>query len=255
MEHSLEGERVYHEYVQREEEFLRAGYNPELEFYSAVKSGEVKRVRELSAEPLHMKKGLGKLAEQPLQSLKYHFAITAALLARYCIEGGMSLGDSYGLSDFYIQKADKAKRPEDISDLHLAMCVDYTNRMKSLRKNQITSLPVAKAVDYIYEHLHTRITLSELAATAGVSEGYLSRQFRKDMGITITEYIRRKKLETAANMLVYSDFSPAEIASILAFPSQSYFTEVFRKEMGLTPARYRTEMHFHNEIDGKYQGE
>lgn len=40
-------------------------------------------------------------------------------------------------------------------------------------------------------------------------------------------------------MLLYSDFSPSEIASILAFPSQSYFTEVFRKTTGVTPRNIR----------------
>lgn len=40
------------------------------------------------------KKGLGILSDSPLQNLKYHFAITAALLARYCIEGGMEVSEA-----------------------------------------------------------------------------------------------------------------------------------------------------------------
>jgi AraC-like DNA-binding protein len=52
-------------------------------------------------------------------------------------------------------------------------------------------------------------------------------------------YIQKKKIETAQNMLKYSDYSPAQIASILAFPTQSYFVEVFKKRVGMTPKKYQ----------------
>ncbi len=235
----IKKELIYHEFIQREKEFLRAEYNPELEFYYYVKLGNLNTVKELLKEKFTDKKGLGVLSDNPLQSLKYHFSITAAMLARYCIEGGMDLSDSYSISDFYIQKADKAKTPEELSDLHYSMCIEYTKRMKNLRKKKITSMPVAKAVDYIYDHLHTRITLEILAEHVNLNPSYLSRLFKKEMGVTLNKYIRNKKLMTAQNMLIYSEYSPAEISTILAFPSQSYFTEVFRKEFGTTPAEYR----------------
>ena len=47
-------------------------------------------------------------------------------------------------------------------------------------------------------------------------------------------------------MLLYSDFSPSEIASILAFSSQSYFTEVFRKTTGVTPRKYQESFFTNN---------
>ena len=104
-------ELFYKDYVQREEEFLRAPYNPEIEFYSTIKAGDVEKVRELCKDALVDKPGLGRLSEDPLQNLKFHFVVTTALVARYCIEGGMDLSDAYGLSDYYIQKADNAQKP------------------------------------------------------------------------------------------------------------------------------------------------
>jgi len=199
------------------------------------------KVKKLCQENLADKKGLGVLSLDPVQNLKYHFAITAAMLARYCIEGGMDLSDSYSLSDFYIQKADKAKTKEEITELHNTMSLDYTKKMRNLRKRTITSMPVAKAVDYIYDHLHTRITIEELSSYVNLNPSYLSRVFKKEMGVSVSRYIRMKKIETAKNMLVYSDFTPSEIASILAFPSQSYFSEVFRKEVGTTPLEYKND--------------
>ncbi len=231
----------YREFVQREDEFFRAPYNPEIEFYSSIKAGDVERVRELCKDPLVDKPGLGRLSEDPLQNLKFHFVITTALVARYCIQGGMELSAAYGLSDYFIQKADKCRRTEEISMLHPKMCLEYASRMRDLRKNAICSIQIAQCLDYIYSHLHARITVHDLAEHVHLNESYLSRLFKKEVGTTISEYIRRQKLETAKNMLVYSDYRPAEIASILSFPSQSYFTEIFHKYTGLTPVDYRKE--------------
>lgn len=246
----IDREMFYKEFVRRESDDQRAPYDPELEFYSVIKSGDVERTRELCKESLLDKHGLGTLSDDYLQNIKYHFVITAALVARYCIEGGMDLSVSYGLSDFYIQKADKCKTPQEVAALHPIMCLDYARRMRNLRKRRICSKHVANCIDYIYDHLHTRITAASLAEFTGLNPSYLSRLFKKETGMTISEYILSRKIETAKNMLAYSDYSTAQIASILAFPSQSYFTEVFRKRTGMTPLRYRAQ-HFRKTEIGK----
>ena len=237
----IKREQFYRDYVTREENFLRAPYNPEIEFYNTIKSGEINRIKELLEEPLMDKPGLGRLSENPLQNLKYHFVVTTALAARYCIEGGMDVSEAYGISDFYIQKADRCRHQQEITDLHQVMCIDYTTHMKNLRRNSVCSKQVAECIDYIFDNLHTRITVDELAEEVGLNPAYLSRLFKREVGTSISEYIREKKIETAKNMLIYSEYSPGEIAMVLAFPSQSYFTEIFRKNTGITPAKYRKQ--------------
>lgn len=236
----IKEEIFYKEYTRRENEVLRAPYNPELEFYSVIKLGDIKKTRELCKEPLHTKEGLGMLSEDPLQNIKYHFTITIAMVARYCIEGGMDLSQAYGLSDFYILKVDKCISVEDISYLHAIMCEDYAKHMKKLRKKKVSSIHIAKCIDYIYDHLHTRITVKQLAELRGISSSYLSRLFKKETGISISQYIQTCKIETAQNMLIYSEHSLAQISTTLAFSSQSYFNEVFKKNTGLTPLEYRS---------------
>lgn len=233
----------YREYVRRESNIVRAPYPPELEFYSVIKSGDVKQTRELCRTPFSQKEGLGVLSNLALQNLKYHLVITIAMVARYCIEGGMELSEAYGLSDVYILEADDAKTAEALEEIHRTACIDYAGRMRTLRKQKIHTGHVAKCIDYIYDHLHTRITLERLAEHVGLNASYLSRLFRSEVGMPITDYVRRQKIETAKNMLVYSDYSSAQIAQVLAFPSQSYFSEIFRKHTGITPRKYRA-LHF-----------
>ncbi len=231
----------YKDFLEKESSFIRAPFNPELEFYTAVKMGDTRKVEQLTEKPFILKEGLGILSENTLRHFQYHFVVTAALLARYCIQGGMEVSASYTLSDYYIQKADRCTTPDALSDLHRFMCLDYTRRMKNLHKNAICSKPIASCIDYIYDNLHTRIKVQTLAELTGLTPSYLSKLFKKETGISISEYVQCKKIETAQNMLSFSDYTVSQIASTLAFPSQSYFTEIFHKKTGMTPLAYRAK--------------
>lgn len=240
-------EFVYKEFLRKEENILRAPYNPELEFYSVIKSGNIEKTKELCKEEFVKKGGLGVLSNNLIQNMRYHYAITIALVARYCIEGGMDVSTSYALSDFYIQKVDLCKSLEEINELHRVSILDYATRMHKLRKDKICSIHVIKCIEYMNEHLHTKIKLTDLAEHVKLNSSYLSRLFKEETGVSINEYIRQMKIDAAKNMLIYSDFSASQIASILAFSDQSYFTEVFHKQVGLTPKQYK-DMHY-REID------
>ena len=231
----------YQEFLHREYGFSRAPLAPEMDFYETIRSGNLRKVRALLSEPFHLKKGLGVLSSDTLQNLKYHLTITTALVARFCISGGLSQAEAYSLSDYYIRLLDEAGTAEEITDIHNEMCLHYTKQMQNLQRSAITSKAVRTAIDYIYEHLHTRITLEALASVTNLSAPYFSRLFKKETGYSVRGYILGKKLETAKSMLSSSSYSIAEISASLAFPSQSYFTNVLKKDTGLTPKEYRSK--------------
>lgn len=233
----------YREFLHKEYEIHHAPYEPEMDFYDAIKNGDTRRVRKLCQESFSEKPGLGTLSKNTLQNLKYHFAISAAMIARVCIEGGLALSESYSMSDYYIQHVDLATSKHDIDELHDEMCLEYAKKMRALLKINICSKPVTECVEYIYENLHTRITVEILSEETGLSPAYLSKLFKKETGVTISDYIRAKKLETAKSMLAYSDYAIADISVALAFPSQSYFNNILKKDCGMTPKQYRDKNH------------
>lgn len=235
---TISKEWVYREYINREDMIIHAPYEPEMEFYSYVKSGDLDKVNRYLKRDFTSIQGLGKLSDNEIRNFRYHFIITAAMISRACIDAGLSLEQAYSLSDFYIQKVDKINTLKEIDALHKSMVVDYTKLMKKTKASSIYSKPIVHCINYIYSHLHMRITLECLASEVSLSPGYLSRLFKKEMGMSVSEYISVQKIETAKNMLRYSDYSPASIASILGYPSQSYFTECFRKATGVTPKRF-----------------
>lgn len=236
----MKKEIIYKEYLNREEEFIRSEYQPELEFYSLVKSGNEKKVKASYKNSFESPlSGWGTLSRNKLQNLKYHFCITAAMLARFCIEGGLEVSSAYNLSDYYILKCDEASTNKELGRLHLEMSIAYTRKMKELRKKTVVSIHVARVIDYIDEHLHQKISVQELASRERISTSHLSREFHKEMGETLASYIKNRKLETARNMLLYSTYSIGEIAAIFAFSDQSYFTELFREKYKMSPGKYK----------------
>lgn len=82
-------------------------------------------------------------------------------------------------------------------------------------------------------------SLSELAAVAGVHPVHLSREFRKHYQSTIGEFIRKRRIEHASNLLANSATPLSEIALLCGFSDQSHFCAMFKTHTGLTPAKFR----------------
>ena len=165
--------------------------------------------------------------------------VTTAMITRYCIDGGLEPEQAYRLSDFYILKMDSCSTVRQVADLHHEMAKDFTGKMVLQKKSSILSKPVTQCVDYIYSNIKERITIADLAAYTGLSESYLSRVFKQNLGVSISDYIREKKIEKATHLLKYSDKPIIDIANYLSFSSQSHFIQIFESFTGLTPKKYR----------------
>ncbi|MCQ2601707.1 MAG: AraC family transcriptional regulator [Treponema sp.] len=235
----MEKKVAYYEYLNIEDELFHAPYGEEYAFYRNIVNGETEKIREhLKTGNLSTKK-LGKLSDNEIQHFKYHFVISVALISRYCIERGMNSNQSYSLSDFYIQQADKCKTVYSIEQLLTECMTDYSDRMKLLRKKTPYSKTVKNVIDYIYRNLHKKIRVAEIASYIEKNESYLSKLFIKETGISITDYIINSKIDSSAKLLLYSDYTIAQIVEIHAFTSQSYFTSLFKQKYNLTPRQYR----------------
>lgn len=221
----------------REYMTAHAPYEKEMEFYQSIKMGNIKEVRRLFT-PLGGS-GFGKLSDDPLRNLKYHLVVTIAFITRYCIEGGMEMETAYNLSDVYIMRLDKCTCENEVRQIHRELTEDYAKRMHAIVKKGLYSKSILICLDMIYDNLHNKITLNQLAEKAGLSPTYLSKLFHKEVGVTVSQYILQKRIEAAENLLKYSDYSCIEISNYLCFNSESYFIQVFKSYTKLTPKEYR----------------
>lgn len=230
----------YKNYISLDETIERPSYNVELEMYEAIKAGNIKYLKhELEINPFKTKEGWGVLSSNPHKSLVYHFVITTALIARFCIEGGLNINEAYSVSDYYIQKADATTTDNEITALHKEMVLDYAEKMRSIEITNIYSLQIVKTIEYVNNHLYENIKISDIADYINLNQFYLSTLFKQETGINLKDFILKKKIETAKNMIDYSNYSFIEIADSLGFCSQSYFILSFKRIVGMTPKDYK----------------
>lgn len=223
------------EHRQPTEEFL---------FYQAVTNGDLEAVRaNCEKERFLDTDGVGILSRNAVTNLKYHFVITTAMITRLCKQKGMELEQAFRMSDFYIQKLDDIHTVQGVRNLHDAMVLDYTEKMRKICRSDTNSRHINLCKEYIYSHIKERITIEDLAEELGVSASYLSRLFKKETGDSVSAYIREQKIEMAKNLLHYSDYSMIDIANRLSFSSQSHFIQQFRDLVGMTPKKYRDLNH------------
>ncbi len=234
---------ILEKYIDRENSVVE--YSEEMNFYMLVKLGKKEEVSRILKNNVFNENTKKALSDDPIQSLKYHLVVTAGVLARYCIEGGMEHARAYEISDYYIRKADKALTGKEVADLNSKMCMDYTVQMEKQHKQFVYSKQVVKSIDYIYSHLHCRITIPEIASYVKLNENYFSKLFSKEVGIPVSRYIMKRKIEAAENLLRYSEYSCSEISELLSFSSQSHFISRFRSECAMTPSDYRKAFHNH----------
>lgn len=227
-----------HLFEKRESGFCHAPFEREMAFYESVRSGSLETVKTLFTSLGG--EGFGKLSQDPLRNLKYHLVVSIAMVTRFCINGGMTPEEAYSMSDVYIQQTDCCRTQEEIHSVHYRMAIEFTKRMRQIRNGHIYSKTVTKMLDYISDHLHDKIRVQEIADFVSCTVPYVSRLFHAEIGTPLSQYIMQKKVEAAANMLQFSDYTALEISNYLQFSSQSYFIKQFKKYIGITPREYRS---------------
>lgn len=92
---------------------------------------------------------------------------------------------------------------------------------------------------YIVQHISEDIGRSQLAEVFFLHEDYLSRLFKKEEGISLTQYITKSRVETAKNLLRIPSLSVTVVAEKAGFANFSYFSTIFKKETGQSPSEYK----------------
>lgn len=101
---------------------------------------------------------------------------------------------------------------------------------------------IQETIEYIEKNLHEELSLENTAQHAGFSKFHYHRIFQKEVGVTVSEYIRYRRIANAANLLLYSDEKIIDIALYYRFESQESFTRSFKKYYQLPPGQYRKIM-------------
>lgn len=98
---------------------------------------------------------------------------------------------------------------------------------------------IKRMLVYIHENYGEKITVSDIAEAAYISQRECFRAFHNGLGISPLDYLNHYRLQKACHMLAESNASVTEICGSCGLGSSSYFGKVFRLQMGCTPLEYR----------------
>lgn len=98
---------------------------------------------------------------------------------------------------------------------------------------------VDRALDYLYEHYGSRITLDELSAHIFLNKDYFTRLFREITGKPVSALLQEIRIDEACRMLTSTKLPIAEISDGCGYPDIKFFYVIFRKLTGMTPGEYR----------------
>jgi len=98
---------------------------------------------------------------------------------------------------------------------------------------------IKDSLKYIKEHFKERLTLQMIASKAFMNPKYFSHVFKKEMGVSFTEYVITLKIQYACRLLGTTDYPAYRISLECGFSDPSYFNRVFCARMNMTPNTYR----------------
>ncbi len=148
-------------------------------------------------------------------------------------------GSAHGvvLQDAYIRLLQNALRTPLPNE---ALCVQVQEHYRVLMTHalearfRLCSPPVLGAIAFIHAHYMRDISLSAVAEHVGVSDAHLSRQFRREMGVSFVDYLTAHRIRTAQELLKHPGVTISQVGRRVGFPNYSYFLRVFKKATGHT---------------------
>lgn len=103
-------------------------------------------------------------------------------------------------------------------------------------------LAVKDALQYIGDHLHEAIGMKQVADHLHLNASYFSALFKEQTGVTFSDYLTRRRLQKAKELLVSTQMPIWEIAEQVGYHTTKYFIKVFKDSEGASPSQYRHQV-------------
>lgn len=226
-------------YENRMAMFEHPPYFLEQEEVRLIRQGDRENAITVLAEINRLKRAT--LARDPLRSLKNSLICSCTLFTRAAIQGGVPPDEAFTLSDAFIQTIEETQTLKSLDALEETMVLRFIDQVAA-HHNLMLSGMIRSAIAYIDHHLSEKLTVPAIAKQVYVHPDYLSSRFKQEVGISITHFIQKRRIEEACHFLRYSKSTVSEITAFYQFCSQSHFIQVFKKHMGITPAQYKNAM-------------
>ena len=210
-------------------------YRYEEQILALVQSGNTKQLRESLAELSNSV--IPDNAESPLRSEKNYTIIILEKLSSLAIQSGYDISDTYRLRNFYIRLIEEKEKLIDVLYVRDCAIIHFTELMHHFVNKDFSPL-VKSVMQHIGLNLYTVLKVSDISKSFFVSEATLSSRFKKETGLSVIEYIHKRKI-SEAKLLLRAGLSPSEVATTLCYYDYAHFAHTFKRISGVTPRAFQ----------------
>ena len=174
----------------------------------------------------------------PIATKKNDLMIWNVIFIREIIKQGTSKQFIHTLYNKYYRIIPTLNNLELLQKLEIDIATSYLDIL--INFVEVTdNFIINKAIGFLYIRLEDHLTLKEISDELKVSVGYISKCFKKNMGMSVMTYFKNIKIDRAKTLLKSTDKTILEISSQLSFCDQGNFSKAFKSIVGMSPTEYR----------------
>ena len=217
---------------------LESRYEGEKKLMQAVSQGIAHKAEQMISNSSELM--LEMRVEDPVRNMKNYVIVANVLLRKAVEQGGVHPFYIDGVSSDFAKKVEKIKTVQEGVEMMHDMIYKYCALVKNHSMKNY-SLLVQKVITIIDSDLTADLSLHRQAEMLSVNASYLSTLFKKETGMTLTEYVAKKRVDHAAFLLASTNMQIQNIAQHCGIFDVNYFTKIFKKIKGKTPKEYRED--------------
>ena len=211
----------------------------EKELIASVQMGDKNQAKQIINRFLNE---IFSYASGDLEIVKAKLYEFTAFLSRSAVEAGAPVSALTGVikksSKLLLENADFS----DICRETVEILDGFLDAVYESRGKKNTSEHLYKAIMYINAHYFEEIDLEKLAQHVFVSTYYLSRLFRREMGVTFSDYLTKVRVSRAKELLMEGR-TVEDVCGRVGYNDSNYFIKIFKKYVGVTPSKYRKSVY------------
>ena len=205
----------------------------------AIRSGNLERVLEI--EKIFSNYRLSPRLASKFRNDQNMLIVLNTLMRRAVQDEDVHPAHIDHLSTDFANKIEMAKNEGDLRTISRAMIRKYCMLVQNHSLAGHSKM-VRDVMNYIDFNLNEDLSLNVIAEKYAVNASYLSKQFKKENEMNLTEYVNRKRLGASLKYLAATDLPIQNIAELVGIYDENYFSRLFKKYQQMTPSKYRSLM-------------
>ena len=218
---------------------LEERFRLETQMVNAIIAGDSQRAIHVLDQLTHQ--AVPTVRDDPRRNPKY-LAFEASAICRYAIAASQQVHPSYvqRIHDSYVRKLSAVTSIREIDRLTAQMVTSYCDCVQNNSLERYSPL-IRRVINHIHLHLDGTLNLRSLALLCNVNPSYLSKLFREETGVTLTEFVNCYRVERSIPLLRFTQMTIAQVSESVGFLDENYYARIFKKHMGLSPKAYRQQ--------------